>query len=248
MSSRAGTLRDITVYPTEEKTGEDLLQRLIVEILRPLIEMWLAQRGVQALTGANQFIYFRRGDIRYRVAPDVFVLPGVQPDRRIRSWKTWEERSVPSFVLEVVSGDVDKDYIDAPALYRELGVRELIIFDPDFEDERDRFRFQVYRQVGKRGLVRVAVTNEDRVQSKVLGCWLRATGTVDATRLRLAVGAHGDDLVPTEAEYERAEKERERTEKEREHASRLALEAELQALKRTLGLTQSARTRKPTRR
>src|SRR5262249_23491487 len=138
------------------------LQRLVVELLRPLIERWLAEKKVRAFTGADQFIYFRQGDVRRRVAPDVFVLPGVRPGRRIRSWKAWEARIVPSFALEVVSSDVDKDYIDAPTLYRELGVNELLVFDPDFEDEPQRFRFQLYRQVARRGLLRVTVTNEDR--------------------------------------------------------------------------------------
>jgi len=226
--------RDITVYPTEEKVGEDLLQRHIVELLRPLIERYLAAHGVKALTGADQFIYFRRGDIRGRVAPDVFVLPGVRPDRAIRSWKTWQEGIVPSLAIEVVSLDIDKDYIDAPALYRELGVRELIIFDPDFEQDVERYRFQVYRQVGKRGMVRVSVTNEDRVPSRVLGCFVRAIGHGESTRLRLATGASGDELFLTEAESERAEKERERAEKERERAGRLAAEEELERLRAML--------------
>lgn len=65
--------------------GAELLQRWIVELFRPLVERWLAERGVRALTGADQFIYFRRGDVRGRVPPDVFVLPGVRPDRRMRA-------------------------------------------------------------------------------------------------------------------------------------------------------------------
>jgi Uma2 family endonuclease len=229
---------DTTIYPVEEKVGEELLQRLIVELLRPLIERWLKARGIKGLTGADQFIYFRRGDTRARVAPDVFILPGVRPGRRIRSWKTWDEGIVPSFALEVVSTEVDKDYIDGPRLYRELGVQELIVFDPDFEEERDRFRFQVFRQVGKRGLARVIVTDEDRVASKVLGCHVRAIGTGEDTRLRLAVGGAGEKLFPTEAELERAEKERERAEKERERAEkererglRIAAEEELARLR-----------------
>lgn len=226
--------RDITVYPTEEKVGEDLLQRHIVELLRPLIERYLAAKGTKALTGADQFIYFRRGDIRGRVAPDVFVLPGVRPDRVILSWKTWQEKVVPTFALEVVSLDIDKDYIEAPALCRELGVRELVIFDPDFEQDTERYRFQVYRQVGSRGMVRVSVTNEDRVPSRVLGCLLRAVGNGETTRLRLATGASGDVLFPTEAESERAEKERERT-------GRLAAEEELERLRAML-----RKQRKPT--
>jgi Uma2 family endonuclease len=214
---------DATIYPVEEKVGEEILQRWILELLRPLVATWLASRGVRALTGADQFIYFRRGDTRMRVAPDLYVLPGVRPDRRIRSWKTWEEGLVPSFALEVVSGDVDKDYIESPALYRDLGVRELIVFDPDHEDDPQRFRFQVFRAVGKRGLVRTSVTNEDRVASRVLGCWIRAVGHGEDTRLRLATGKTGDELLPTDAdraEKERAEKERERAEKERERAEK----------------------------
>lgn len=120
------------------------------------------------------------------------MLPGARADRVIRSWKTWQQKVVPSFALEVVSLDLDKDYIEAPALYRELGVRELVIFDPDFEQDTERYRFQVYRQVGKRGMVRVSATNEDRVPSRVLGCFLRAVGNGESTRLRLATGASGD--------------------------------------------------------
>lgn len=228
--------RDGTVYPVEERVGEELLQRWIMEILRPLIERWLKERGVTALTGADQFIYFRRGDTRGRVAPDVYVLPGVRPNRRIKSWKTWIEGIVPSFALEVVSNDVDKDYIDAPALYRELGIEELVIFDPHFEDEPDRFRFQIYRQVGKRGLVRAAVTNEDRVRSRVLGCWLRVVGAGEDMRLRLATGSSGDELFPTEAERERAEKERER-------AARIAAEAEVARLRQELAKARPRRKR-----
>ena len=233
---RAPADEDVTVYPVEEKVGEELLQRWIIELLRPLVERWLASRKVIALTGADQFIYFRRGDTRGRLAPDVFVLPGVRPNRRIRSWKTWVEQVVPSFALEVVSRDVDKDYIDGPELYRELGVQELVIFDPDFEEEPDRFRFQVYRQVGKRGLVRAEVTNEDRVRSRVLKCWLRVIGVGEEMRLRIATGPSGEVLYPTEAEHERAEKERER-------AGRKAAEAELARLREELERARARRKR-----
>lgn len=235
----AARRRDSTVYPVEERVGEELLQRLVVELLRPLVERWLAAKKVTALTGADQFIYFRQGDVRRRIAPDVFVLPGVRPGRRIRSWKTWDEGIVPSLAVEVVSQEIDKDYIDGPVLYRELGVQELVVFDPDFEDEPHRYRFQVYRQVPRRGLVRTAVTNEDRVYSKVLGCYLRAVGSGESTRLRLGAGRDGETLVPTEAEHERAEKERER-------AARIVAEDELARLRAQLRGT--TRRKRATRR
>ena len=233
----ARRLDDPTVYPVEERVGEESLQRFIVELLRPLIERYLAERGVTAFTGADQFVYFVRGEVRKRVAPDVYVLPGVRPGRRVRSWKTWVEGVVPSFALEVVSQDVDKDYIDAPPLYDELGVSELVIFDPDFENERGRQRFQVYRRLPKRGLVRVQASSAERVASKVLGCHLVAVGAGEEVRLRLGIGAKGEELYPSVEELlerERADKARERADKERERAGRLAAEDEVRKLRARL--------------
>jgi hypothetical protein len=99
----------------------------------------------------------------------------------------------------VVSQDWLKDYRDSPEPYAELGVRELMIFDPEWaERPSERLRWQVYRRLAKRGFVRVEANNGDRVRSKVLGCWLRAVGDdLDALRLRLATGPQGEALVAT---------------------------------------------------
>src|SRR6185437_6855223 len=109
---------DPTVYPVEEKLGEDTLQTFILELLRPLVERWLQLKGKPAFVGADQFIYYEQFNPRKVVAPDVYVLPGVRPGRRIRSWKTWETGIVPSFALEVVASiDAEKDYREAPERY-----------------------------------------------------------------------------------------------------------------------------------
>jgi hypothetical protein len=44
---------DPTIYPEEERVGEDMLQRWIIELLRPLLQEWLTSRGVQAFVGAE---------------------------------------------------------------------------------------------------------------------------------------------------------------------------------------------------
>jgi hypothetical protein len=220
---RRARLHDPTVYPVEEKVGEDTLQRLIVELLRPLVERWLAQRGVQALVGADQFIYWKQFDPLQRVAPDVYVLPGVSPDTYVSAWKTWESGIVPSFCFEVVSGDWRKDYAEAPPRYDAIGIAELVVFDPRFAERSDGLRWQVYRRLARRGFVRVEATNADRVRSKVLGCWLRAVGDEREVRVRLAAGARGDELVPTAEEAERLGRKAERVAKE---AERVAKEAE----------------------
>src|SRR5262245_12844801 len=106
-------------YPEADGMGEGELQRLITELLRPLIARFLAERGVVAHAGADQFVYWRKGRPTSRVAPDVYVLPGVPQSQVITSWKTWETGIVPSFVLEIVSNDVQKDYDDNPALFGE---------------------------------------------------------------------------------------------------------------------------------
>ncbi|WP_437333166.1 Uma2 family endonuclease [Sorangium sp. So ce394] len=225
---RDGRGRDPTFYPVEKKMGEDSLQTWIVELLRPLIERWYQELGRPRFVGADQFIYYQQFDPSKVVAPDVYVLPGVPPGRRVRSWKVWETGIAPSFALEVVSSDEPyKDYVDAPERYRELGVRELVIFDPDWERSRDRVRWQRYRRLKTRGFVRVETTNVDRIYARVLGCWLRVIGAGDAARVRLATGSEGEALFPTAAEAERAAKEAERAAKEAALERVAALEAQL---------------------
>src|SRR4051812_28293267 len=83
------TAPDPTVYPVEKKMGEDSLQTLIVEVLRPLIERWYEELERPTFVGADQFIYYEQFDPSKVVAPDVYVLSGVSPRRRVKTWKVW---------------------------------------------------------------------------------------------------------------------------------------------------------------
>jgi hypothetical protein len=225
---RADDAGDPTIYPTEERVGEEALQRFIVELLRPLVERWLASRRQRAFVGADLFIYYRKHDPHQRVAPDVFVLPGVEPGSAPTSWKTWLKGVIPSLAVEVAARDGDKDYTEAPGRYAELGVTELIIFDPHHRLADWRSRWQVYRR--SRGkLHRLTTSDEDRVKSRVLGCFLRVVGQGERQRLRLGTGESGDELFPTEAEAERAAKEAERAAKEAERAAKEAERAAKEA-------------------
>jgi hypothetical protein len=165
----------------------------------------------------------------------------------VRSLKTWEF-GPPSFALEVVSLDWEKDYLYVPGRYAEMGVRELVVFDPSSQERADGHRWQVFRRVGKRFL-RVEVSDEDRVRSKSLGCWLRVVGEGDSLRVRLATGREGDLIFPTSDEAERAARQAEAARADTEHAARLsetaradaeraradAAEAELAKLRALLG-------------
>jgi Uma2 family endonuclease len=204
---RASTTLDPTIYPVDEKVGENLLQRRIVELLRPLVERWLRSRRVKALVGADQFVYCQQHNSTARVSPDVYVLPGIDPDVLIGSWKVWETGIVPSFALEIVSKDWEKDYVDTPERHREIGTTELVIFDPGPDTHADGVRWQVYRRVRDRPLAAIEASQGDRVRSRTLGCFLRCVGTGAALRLRLATVPDGAVLFPTQEEVERAAKE-----------------------------------------
>jgi len=194
---------DRVVYPISDDMGEHELQTLMREMLRPLLARLLASKGLEAHAGSDQFIYWEKGNPAACVAPDAYVLPGVLQSRVIASWKTWEEHDiVPSLAIEIVTGDVEKDYEEAPARYDALGVHELVIYDTRLEPgprRIRRWRFQIYRRTAGR-FVRILATDEDRVRLRSLGAWLRVVGEGTERRLRLATGSRGNDLVPTSDE------------------------------------------------
>jgi hypothetical protein len=197
-----------------------------------------------------------------RASPDVYVLPGIAPHTRVPSWKTWERGIVPSFVLEVVSKDWEKDYIEGPGRYAAIGVSELVIFDPAPARHPDGVTWQVYRRVRGRALTRVEVSTADRIRSRELGCFLRTVGDGNDLRLRLGTGPGGGELFPTGEEAERAARvaaeataETERAAKEAERAAKeaalaaghSALAARDAALARIAELEEKLRRRAPKR-
>ena len=83
MASAAEDLHDPTIYPVTDEMGEGSLQRFISELLRALIVSHLTSEGRRAFVGANQFIYYEQHNSKACVAPDVYVLDGVDPDIEI---------------------------------------------------------------------------------------------------------------------------------------------------------------------
>ena len=184
--------------------GEHELQTLILEVLRPLLEALLKARGLVAHVGSDQFIYWERGRPDKCLAPDIYVLYGVDQSRVIDSWRVWETDTVPRFALEVVTSDYRKDYEENIPLYEELGVDELILFDPF--PGRNRIRFQIFRRTGAQnksgrpGLIPVTSTDGDRVRSEVLKAWFVAAGANHDVRLRVGFDPNGAELLPTASE------------------------------------------------
>lgn len=68
---------------------------------------------------------------RASVAPGVFVAFSAGSHERL-SYKLWEEKSMPSFLLEVLSdSSAAKDMVTNRDLFARLGIEEFWLFDPE---------------------------------------------------------------------------------------------------------------------
>ena len=89
---------------------------------------WI-RNGVFVAT--NLLLYYREGDNKTRITPDVMVAVG-RPKGYRGSYKIWEEgHHPPDWVLEVASGEsVEVDVEEKPGTYAGIGVREYWQYDP----------------------------------------------------------------------------------------------------------------------
>ncbi len=87
----------------------------------------------------NLFIYYTQGIPSAVVAPDVFVVFGVEKKKRL-TYKVWQEGGkLPSFVLEITSATTrENDERDKPLKYASLGIQEYFQYDPtgDYLDQQ----------------------------------------------------------------------------------------------------------------
>ena len=229
--------------PIHRRTTNDIIMRL---------EDRYRDRA-DVCVGGDMTMYYREGDNRRAVMPDVFVAFGPSRDRERTVWKVWEEGRLADFVLEVASKSTHpRDQTTKVATYRSLGVAEYWQHDPTG-------KFLPATLIGRRLAAGAYApvpleTKPDGTlygESKVLALHL----CLDARCLRLFDPATGeflpthDEHVRTSAETKRelaeerrllteerrrhAEERRLLTEERRRHAEeRRALLAEIEALKR----------------
>jgi len=110
----------------ESDAHRDEMQRFGIEVLAD----HFAGRGDVYVSG-NNFVYYRRGDPRGVVSPDVYVVRGV-PQRLRPTFKVWEEGGArPCFALEVTSHTTrENDLGEKMMRYRDdLRVAEYFLFD-----------------------------------------------------------------------------------------------------------------------
>ncbi|MDQ3249766.1 MAG: Uma2 family endonuclease [Chloroflexota bacterium] len=108
--------------------AESDLHREIMFFMIHLLQRFFA--GQPVYVSGNLLLYYEKGNPRKSVAPDCFVVFGVEPRRR-RVYKLWEEGHGPEIVFEVSSHSTQRQDVGKKMqLYAQLGVREYFIYDP----------------------------------------------------------------------------------------------------------------------
>ena len=170
-------------------------------------------------------IYYEEGNPRVSIAPDVFVVFGVE-DRQRPNYKLWEEGRAPAFVLEVASPSTWRDDLGwKRSVYARLGVREYWQYDPAGEHLPARLQGERLTPAGYvRQPVATALDGSLMLRSETLGLELRA---VPRREMRFRDPATGDELRShdEEAEGRLAEVRRREAEAEGRRAEAVARRA-----------------------
>ncbi len=142
---------------------------------------------------SNLFFYFKQGDPRSVVAPDVFVVKGVSKERR-KKYLLWEEGGrVPCLVIEVTSASTRREDLSSKkACYERLGVEEYFLFDPLGDYLKPRL--MGYRL--SEGRYQPITPSGDLLESRTTGVFLR----VEGVQLRVIDAATGIPFLRPEEE------------------------------------------------
>lgn len=104
---------------------------LSVQIASTLLAFFANRKDAKVF--GNLMFYYEKGNPQRFISPDIMVCFGLEnaPDR---VYKLWEEKVVPSVVIELASettwfNDVSKKL----AIYQNLGVEEYYIYDLEYE-------------------------------------------------------------------------------------------------------------------
>ena len=177
MSSRPHLPRAAIDYPSSDgkPLAENDLQARAILYAFGALRVRYSDRRRDVYVSADLLIYYEEGNRKVSVAPDVFVVFGVEAHPRM-NYKVWEEGKGPDFVLEVASPNTWREDVERkPEVYAGLGVSEYFLFDPMGEHYTPRL--QGYRLVDGAYERLSAVESIDRtltMPSDVLGLELRA--------------------------------------------------------------------------
>ena len=219
-------------YPTSDgrPMAETDQHRDLMFVLIETLKFYFAQEPRTYVSG-NLLLFYERGNRRRHVAPDVFVVKGVDKHPRL-NYLLWEEGRAPQLIIELTwSSTRHTDRQRKYRLYQDvLRVREYFLFDP-FGDYLEP-PLQGYRLRG--GLYGTIRALAGRLPSQVLGLHLERDGQElclwnPATRQRLPTPVAHEAAARQSAEAARQSAEAAR---QQEAAARQQAEAEAERLRR----------------
>lgn len=122
--------------------------------------------------GVDNFIYYHEGDTTKVVAPDIFVVFGVDKYPLRRSFYTWAEGAVPVAVFEFLSDSTaNQDRHDKVGLYlSDIGVQEYFIHQPEMKKPSE---FRGWQRSPSGNIIEIEPDAAGGLFSEALNLWLR---------------------------------------------------------------------------
>jgi Uma2 family endonuclease len=142
MAMQTAAVQTEIIYP--ETDGEPMAQNTkqaeVMMTLKENLDAIFADRD-DVFVAIDHFWYPVQGHPEIRQAPDVMVVLG-RPKGHRGSYKQWEEDNIPpQVVFEVVSpGNTQEEWDAKLKFYRQHGVQEYYIYDPDTSEWRGYVR------------------------------------------------------------------------------------------------------------
>ena len=192
----------------------------------------------QVYVGTDSFIYYQEGDISKCVAPDVYVVCGVDSIPARRSFYTWAEGAVPIVAFEFLSDSTKKrDREDKPKLYLQaIGMKEYIINQPSPEYP---FEFRGWRRTEDNKIVEIEPDERGGLFSETRNLWFLVEDQIDKVRLMRPYQPNGEP-IPTRQELidqsitETEARQQAEAKAKAEAEARIELEAEVERLRMLL--------------
>jgi len=204
----------------------------------------------QVFIGVDTFVYYREGDVTKFVAPDIYIVFGVDKFPGRRSFYTWAEGAVPAVIFEFLSdstaahdrGEKVKQYLV------DIGVQEYFIHQPEGDKPPE---FRGWRRGPASEIEEITPDDRGGLFSHALNFWLR--GTKDPTTHVRLLRPYLPDGTSITTSYEEAQLRVEaealaQEESDRRHEAeallqeetqhRQQLEAELERLRAQLAASQ----------
>lgn len=189
--------------------------------------------------GIDSFIFYREGDITKFVAPDIYIVFGVDPFPERRSFYTWAEGIAPAVIFEFLSdstaahdraGKVKQCLLDIMA-------QEYFIHQPEGDKPPE---FRGWRRNPSDTIEEISPDAQGGLFSQTLNLWLRWEDQPDKVRLLRPYLPDGTPIA-TPKEMKRELDDLKALAQE-EAQRRQQLEAELEQLRAELAALRSKRS------